>query len=589
MTSSPPPRPTSDDEQSLGFAPQRGMSLWLSPSLLLHAALRVVISSVLGEYTDKREQMAALPEPAVHDYSRADELWFDYVSDLGDGFAATYAMASLLARPQLDLGGPTTRGTFLVMGGDQCYPTASTTGYEDKAVGPYRAALPWVDGEQPGLYVLPGNHDWYDGLTSFMRMFCQGSSVGGWRTEQTRSYFAVRLPHHWWLLGIDIQFDSYIDDAQRRYFAKVAEQLGRDDAVILCSAKPSWIGGTDESPETYAVLDYFERTIIRSTGASVRVSLSGDRHHYARYAEQGGTGQKFTAGGGGAYLSPTHHLPPTLVLPPAASRAIGKTSPPATYTLQQTFPDAPTSRRLGLGIFRLPFQTRGLAALFGGLYLALALAIGGSAAPRGRAVGDHLRDMAAALRTSSVSDLFAGLGRSFPALLLCLLFLGSAVAFTKASRTPKGIVVGLVHGALHLVAAVLVLAGLLALVHGLHGLWLALVFAPVLVVVGGLVGTELVAGYLLLADRLLDLNANELFAAQARPDYKNLLRLHLGPDGVLTVYPVKVERVPRRWRLVPDGATTDPWFVPTDRALLFDLIESPLRIPQREPGGGAGR
>ncbi len=267
------------------------------------------------------------------------------------------------------------------MGGDQCYPTASTTGYEDKAVGPYRAALPWVDGEQPGLYVLPGNHDWYDGLTSFMRMFCQGSSVGGWRTEQTRSYFAVRLPHHWWLLGIDIQFDSYIDDAQRRYFAKVAEQLGPDDAVILCSAKPSWIGGTDESPETYAVLDYFERTIIRSTGASVRVSLSGDRHHYARYAEQGGTGQKFTAGGGGAYLSPTHHLPSTLVLPPAASRAIGKTSPPATYTLQQTFPDAPTSRRLGLGIFRLPFQTRGLAALFGGLYLALALAIGGSAAP----------------------------------------------------------------------------------------------------------------------------------------------------------------------------------------------------------------
>jgi hypothetical protein len=587
VTDQAPARPTGDDQKSLGFAPQQQMSLWLSPALLLHAALRVVISSVLGAYNDKREVMAALPIPPIGDYSTGGELWFDYVSDLGDGFDATYTMAWLLAQPHLTLDGEErSRGSFLVMGGDQCYPTASITGYEDKAKGPYRAALPYVEGEQPGLYALPGNHDWYDGLTSFMRVFCQGSSIGGWRTAQTRSYFALKLPHNWWLYGIDIQFDSYIDDAQRRYFLEIAKELSDGDAVILCSAKPSWVGGTDEDPETYAVLDYFERTVIRHAGATVRVSLSGDRHHYARYREQGGTGQKFTAGGGGAYLSPTHHLPASLLLPPQESRAIGKTTPPVTYSLATTFPDRPTSKRLGWGIFSLVYRTWLLAVLFGVLYAAIALAIGDRAAPGGRTFARHVQDAVDALRASSFLGLASGLVRSFPALLLCVLFLVSAVAFTKKSRTPKGFFVGLVHGVLHLLAAVLVLWVLLH-AHGWNG-WSVLVLAGALVLVGGVVGTELVAGYLLVADRWFGLNANELFAAQARPDYKNLLRLHIGTDGALTVYPVKVEKVPRRWDLVTGGAPTAPWFAPPDGALTYQLIEDPVTIPRVHSAATAG-
>ncbi len=48
------------------------------------------------------------------------------------------------------------------------------------------------------MLALAGNHDWYDGLTTFLRLFCVGRPIGGWRTEQTRSYFAARLPHDWW-------------------------------------------------------------------------------------------------------------------------------------------------------------------------------------------------------------------------------------------------------------------------------------------------------------------------------------------------------------------------------------------------------
>ena len=76
--------------------------------------------------------------------------------------------------------------------------------------------------DPPALFAVPGNHDWYDGLTAFLRFFCQGGWVGGWKTEQRRSYFAVKLPQRWWLLGIDIQFDTYIDAPQIDYFRTVA-------------------------------------------------------------------------------------------------------------------------------------------------------------------------------------------------------------------------------------------------------------------------------------------------------------------------------------------------------------------------------
>src|SRR5437870_3574246 len=93
---------------------------------------------------------------------------------------------------------------------------------ETKAVisGPFGSALPCApEDAHPDLFALPGNHDWYDGLTGFLRIFCQGRWVGGWRTGQTRSYFALKLPHRWWLWAIDISFDAFIDRPQLEYFA----------------------------------------------------------------------------------------------------------------------------------------------------------------------------------------------------------------------------------------------------------------------------------------------------------------------------------------------------------------------------------
>src|SRR4029078_12946546 len=110
--------------------------------------------------------------PKFHDHSDGKEMWVDYVSDIGDGFDAPYSLAYLLAQQKLDVDSDeagqsqslsTPRGTLLVMGGDEAYPTASTQAYEEKTKGPYNAALPQAD-EPPALFAVPGNHDWYDGL-----------------------------------------------------------------------------------------------------------------------------------------------------------------------------------------------------------------------------------------------------------------------------------------------------------------------------------------------------------------------------------------------------------------------------------------
>ncbi len=586
-----PPPPAGTEDPVTSFTPQRA-TRWLEPRLLLRTSLQVVVSAVLGEYNDKRELMGEIATDGYLDLSGTDgDLWLDYVSDLGDGFDATYAVAALLSRPELAVAPPdgaaatTRRGRLLVMGGDECYPAAHVHEYENRLIGPYRAALPQPpDGEPLHLQAVPGNHDWYDGLTAFMRTFCQGRAIGGWRSRQARSYFATKLPAGWWLWGIDIQFDTYLDEAQLRYFRQIAQELHEGDAVLLCTAKPSWVAATDDDVEAYATLDFFERTVVRPRGASVRLALTGDRHHYSRYGADDGA-QKITAGGGGAYLSPTHHLPPSILVPPQESRARSKSSS-TRYRRQAVYPSPEDSRRLGWGILRLPSTTPSFAALLGSVYALLALAVGVALREPAQGLLADLGAVSAALEEAGLARLAGGLVDSLAALLLCAVVLGGAIAFTKQASRWRGRVVGLVHGLLHLALAVLVIRGATALTAEVPGGWALLLVVPLVFVVGGLLAAELVALYLVVADRF-GLNSNELFAGQAIPDRRNVIRLHLQPDGTLTVHPIALPRVPRRWR-VRDGAPVDrERFVAVDGELSPVLIEPPVRIPRSATPGPA--
>jgi hypothetical protein len=556
------------------------MVRWLSPGVLAATALRVVLSGIFGAYSDKREIQAALAWSDPTDYTDRTEMWLDFVADLGDGFDATYTIASLLAEPELDVAAPdgtlltTRRGAVLVMGGDEVYPTASTHAYENQLIGPYRAALPYTEADHPHVYAIPGNHDWYDGLTAFMRVFGQHQWIGGWQTQQTRSYFAMRLPQRWWLWGIDIQFDTYIDQPQLEYFERLAKTEFRDgDSVILCSAIPSWVDADAANPEAFSTLDYFERRIIRPHGASVLLALSGDSHHYAHYAQTGGNCHRITAGGGGAFLSATHHLPAHLELPPAASKDPGKTSPPARFDHVATFPSREVSRSLCRRIVSLPLRNVSFWVFVGVLHVLYAWMIQSSLR-----TGDQ--GFADVLRAVSFGQAWWGLVGSPLTLVLTVVLVRGLVGFAKDPARRWWL--GGLHAAVQLTTIVVTLwAAAHLLRHLSRWPFLVLLLATV-GVVGGLLGSLVMAAYLFLADKV-GCNTNELFAAQRFEDYKNFLRLHLGDDGVLTVHPFGVTEAWHDWRADPRGAPEDPWLVPGGGGgPAAHLLEPPIRIDPRE-------
>ena len=164
----------------------------------------------------------------------------------------------------------------------------------------------------PALYAIPGNHDWYDGLSSFTRIFCQQGWFGGWKTRQSRSYFAVKLPHNWWLWGIDIQLEGYIDEPQLDYFYRQVARPRAGRTTGSSSASPSRAGSTaSPAARRPSAPCATSRTAISasSSPARLKATLTGDLHHYVRYESKDGEVQRITAGGGGAYLFATHDMP----------------------------------------------------------------------------------------------------------------------------------------------------------------------------------------------------------------------------------------------------------------------------------------
>ena len=246
-------------------------------------------------------------------------------------------MASLLAEPHLEIDGverPLPAGQMLLMGGDQAYPYASMLEYKRRLLTPFNLTT-WHDplppAEKPGrrprkLFILPGNHDWYDGLASFDELFCtrrdgvsNGLRMGHWECQQHRSYWAIELPNDWWIWGLDIQLTASVDVGQVQYFNAVSARLPKDDKtkakIILCIATPSWHVG-DEAGTTEAYSGNLQRILnLAIERARVSVILAGDDHHYARYFNNDHRLNLITSGGGGAYLAPTHQLHNTIRVP----------------------------------------------------------------------------------------------------------------------------------------------------------------------------------------------------------------------------------------------------------------------------------
>ena len=136
----------------------------------------------------------------------------------------------------------------------------------------------------PCAFLIPGNHDWFDGLATYTRYILSCDWLGGRLMPQRTSYFALKLPCGWWILGFDLALDDDINIEQFHFFADVAASMIDDDCVIIASHVPHWVineyenHAHDAAKETH--LSELVRTHLRGR---VKLRLAGDLHHYTRH------------------------------------------------------------------------------------------------------------------------------------------------------------------------------------------------------------------------------------------------------------------------------------------------------------------
>jgi hypothetical protein len=545
------------DDIPLSEVPKRKMVGWFDPGLFLSTGVEVLISRALGQRFDYRMmEDVGLPQPAFdHAHNRRGEprteLWFDYMADTGDGWDSAYAMACLVSQPWMELG--TRRlphGAFLLLGGDEVYPAASKQEYRDRLVGPFAAALPAGSVPRRHLYAIPGNHDWYDGLVSFSRLFTQGRALGGWQTQQKRSYFALQLPHRWWLWAVDVQLESDIDIGQLSYFHWVANHhhLRKGDGIILASAEPDWLYRDIKNPSLESNLAQLEEKVIEPTGADVFVWLSGDVHNYRRHEHaRDARYQRIASGGGGAYLSASHE-PATGGLASELKRVVRVGGD--TFHQQFTYPSPAASFRLSfLNILFLLTNWR-FGILTGLAYMTLTW---------GQLEGSLFQAAQMAVQR-------------YPARLVWLLLVLAAFIFYADRRVPMfRWLGGGIHGLAHILCA-FAIAGETAKMLGGHGVGLALARLGVNFIGGAVVGSIVMGIYLLLAANLFAAHTDQAFAALRIKHLKHFLRLHIRDDGVLEIYPIGVPTIPRQ-----DEAASQYFLI--EGPIIVDRAEGPPPAP----------
>lgn len=197
------------------------------------------------------------------------------------------------------------------------------------------------------LFGIPANHDYYDALAGFNKQFrrppFQGvleneplkGNIGEFilriptfSREQEASFMAIHLPYGWWMFGIDSENEK-MDFRQTVFFKDIVKKWN-PVKLIMATPEPTTVFGRKclEEDKTAQYLQSitehlnYKQPFFDDDGRldkGIRLDLSGDVHHYARYwgpdnADPGNTkfaSQNYAslvAGGGGAFFDTTDTL-----------------------------------------------------------------------------------------------------------------------------------------------------------------------------------------------------------------------------------------------------------------------------------------
>jgi hypothetical protein len=598
--------------------PERVPVAWYAPPVLLQAGEELVQSQNFQRNLDRRESFSPVLSPIDLSARSGSELWIDFIADTGDGGSATFAVAQAALAAQLSArnehGAALTlpEGDVLLLGGDLAYPGASGPVYQYRFFEPFTLAFDPASrfraanaGAQKVVAAIPQNHDWFDSASTFCRYFVaqdKGDFLGA-RTPQRQTYFALKLPHGFWVLGFDWALTGDLDRQQFEAFKALLEPA-RDDGVqpgddlLLIYPEPYWTrelgdGAPDGYPRRYQRLE----ALLEARGARIRLRLAGDLHHYHRESSSAGGSDSHlvTCGSGGAFLHPTHSLDvqSRKVLDRAPEPAAidtelrhrvrvgrGASSEGQAFTPQATWPSPAATRALAwrnlwalftLRFTRAPWQ-QSLPASMQDLWqsnFAFALAIGAlyginayvnsfvfswSFAPDGFKPMQQLAFGEAAQRWLGAmvfSPLATGINLAMMAGCVRIAWEGPAHWIWRAS---SGFLHAMAHGfcifalywlAAHLLAPWLTALGPVATLTGGLALWIAVALAGV--VVGGV----LFGLYLAVMSGVFGQLPNNAFGSLAIDRYKGFLRMRLTASG-LEVLMLGTDRVAPAtdWRVV---------------------------------------
>jgi len=327
---------------------------WLRPAPLLESFNQILDQSLADVVNPRRQRWVAaqraagVPEgltirtvPEQH-----GPFSFLLLGDTGEADESQYAVVA----PLLNEGRDT---EFMVIVSDVIYPAGDVNDYVDAFY------LPYAEYPKP-IYALPGNHDWLDGLNGFMFNFCDAdplpqvtyasTGLGLWGTlarvlwrksarprrellgdykSRRRERGGPKQPGPYWamdagpirLVAIDTGVDGSIDRNQAQWLKTVSRGLR---PKILLTGKPLLVNHErkrgkihfDNNPwdaESESFEERYVDDIVRDAGNNYIAAIGGDIHNYQRYsARLPGDRQLayIVSGGGGAFLSATHALPP---------------------------------------------------------------------------------------------------------------------------------------------------------------------------------------------------------------------------------------------------------------------------------------
>ncbi|MER7481928.1 metallophosphoesterase [Streptomyces sp. NPDC126510] len=311
---------------------------WLDPTMLW-VARNGVLASWFGDPTGRTRsrwvaQRAASGAPSDKVIRRDDPDRFSFlvIGDTGEGDDPQYAVVPGFLRTGQD-----TR--FAVLASDVIYPVGSADDYGTKFFRPYR------DYRAP-IYAIPGNHDWYEDLGGFMRVFCDdapplppeprprpltrawlrsllwhrprpdaGQRLAEARTLRDAPEQRAVQPGPYWaidagplrIVGIDTGLLGTLDAEQGAWLREVSRG---PRPKILVTGSPLYVDGRREpcAIEGGGTVD----DIVRAPEHHYVAAVGGDIHNYQRYPvrlDDGRTLQYVVAGGGGAFMHATHTIP----------------------------------------------------------------------------------------------------------------------------------------------------------------------------------------------------------------------------------------------------------------------------------------